>query len=438
MRCRMTGVPEPFATIATSHEEPEARPLPQFEFRTEPYDEWDPGAWPWRPTPWHRRDTRTGRHRSYEPPDPWPAGEAPAIRPARPPRYLPEPPTAADIRQPAPPFTALRPAARPAGDIRPATRPAADAQPVAQPSLDIFDVTPKLREDAWHCFLEITEPFAKSHERQPESGRWSRLVGFLRLMFTLVVCCRRAAKPRNGLMAGFAAFCNSKFSLGGWNKTNAGSTATAPEPSATPHRPPPADLPDPNRVIPDFKRPTHRASDRSPGQGPGHFDMRGRPPRTTVKAHRGDALSGCGRRSKAPSRYQTRSVGCARTVSAPSRSRVPESGALPTGDRLGRAKARQRANALGPGHSKRASRRSRPRPAPLRAPWTCWRPCTRYPDSRSNPRRVQAVPSLRPRDGPARSSVDAPAAYEDQRSAMSCGDAYTPTRHHRAARENPR
>ena len=39
--------------------------------RTGPYDEFDPGPWPWRPDNSFRPDTRTGRHRRGEAPDPF-------------------------------------------------------------------------------------------------------------------------------------------------------------------------------------------------------------------------------------------------------------------------------------------------------------------------------------------------------------------------------
>ncbi len=42
-----------------------------YVLRTGPYDEFDPGPWPWHPDNSYRRDLRTGRHRRGEAPDPF-------------------------------------------------------------------------------------------------------------------------------------------------------------------------------------------------------------------------------------------------------------------------------------------------------------------------------------------------------------------------------
>ncbi|MCC3764077.1 hypothetical protein K3N28_13480 [Glycomyces sp. TRM65418] len=42
-----------------------------YVLRTGPYDEYDPGPWLWNAPADYRRDTRTGRHRRGEAPDPY-------------------------------------------------------------------------------------------------------------------------------------------------------------------------------------------------------------------------------------------------------------------------------------------------------------------------------------------------------------------------------
>ncbi|MCD0442132.1 hypothetical protein LO763_00640 [Glycomyces sp. A-F 0318] len=125
---------------------PENRPTPsqgslsRYSFRTAPYDAFDPGPWPWRPTAEYRRDIRTGRHRRDEAPDPLPT-------------------------------TGVKPGAAPTR--RPSPRPAPPADPFV-----------RLREQAWARFLEGSAPLARAHTaaREPErrSGLRSALVRWAR------------------------------------------------------------------------------------------------------------------------------------------------------------------------------------------------------------------------------------------------------------------
>jgi hypothetical protein len=150
-----------------------------FVYRTGPYDEFDPGPWPWHPAPWYRRDTRTGRHRRGEAPDPWPDGEEPLIRPSRPcatrstkppqPAVIDRTPRPTPGRSKAPSQTAQ---SRPAPHGFPAQSFAEEPLPSSEPA-----PLPRHQEHAWTRFLATTEPFAAAHLRAPNTapGRFARL-----------------------------------------------------------------------------------------------------------------------------------------------------------------------------------------------------------------------------------------------------------------------
>jgi hypothetical protein len=65
----LTTIPQP---TALEHRPTQLVRHPSgYVLRTGPYDEFDPGPWPWRPDNGYRRDLRTGRHRRGEAPDPF-------------------------------------------------------------------------------------------------------------------------------------------------------------------------------------------------------------------------------------------------------------------------------------------------------------------------------------------------------------------------------
>jgi hypothetical protein len=135
----------PQSTLPENRPTPDQGNLSRYEFRTAPYDAFDPGPWLWRPAAEYRRDLRTGRHRRGESPDPLPVVERADTGARRRPR--PHPPLVpfAPVDQPAP------------------------VDPFAQ-----------LREDAWARFLESSAPLARAHtavqEPQRRNGFRSRLV----------------------------------------------------------------------------------------------------------------------------------------------------------------------------------------------------------------------------------------------------------------------
>lgn len=65
-----TTVPQ--STLPKNRPTPTQVSLSGYQFRTAPYDAYDPGPWLWRADPSYQRDLRTGRHRRDEAPDPRP------------------------------------------------------------------------------------------------------------------------------------------------------------------------------------------------------------------------------------------------------------------------------------------------------------------------------------------------------------------------------
>lgn len=132
---------------------PENRPTPsqgnlsRYEFRTAPYDDLDPGPWPWRPGAEYRRDLRTGRHRRDEAPDPLPTVER--------------------------------------------TRP----RPRPHPTLAPADPFARLREEAWARFLESSAPLAVAHlapqEPKPRKGIRARLTRWSQRLKRVLAVSRR-------------------------------------------------------------------------------------------------------------------------------------------------------------------------------------------------------------------------------------------------------
>lgn len=66
-----TTVPQ--STLPKNRPTPTQVSLSGYQFRTAPYDAFDPGPWLWRADPTYQRDLRTGRHRRDEAPDPLPS-----------------------------------------------------------------------------------------------------------------------------------------------------------------------------------------------------------------------------------------------------------------------------------------------------------------------------------------------------------------------------
>jgi len=66
----MSFMTVPQSTLPENRPTPARMTLSGYQFRTAPYDSQDPGPWLWRTSPTYQRDTRTGRHRRDEAPDP--------------------------------------------------------------------------------------------------------------------------------------------------------------------------------------------------------------------------------------------------------------------------------------------------------------------------------------------------------------------------------
>lgn len=203
-RILMSSTTIPWPTLPENRLTPAQGNLSGYVFRTAPYDLHDPGPWLWRTSPGYRPDSRTGRHRRGEAPDPCPT--SPNTRPRRPsPR--PTRATSTPGHTPTTPAPATNHHRKSISTSAPTFVPAPfsdsafNPDPDRAPDLNIdFG---KLREQAWSRFLASSECLAQAHCATRPASLRTRLTRKFRNLIALLSGRTSPSQRRSVPVPGF-------------------------------------------------------------------------------------------------------------------------------------------------------------------------------------------------------------------------------------------